>query len=46
VGRNGLVKAVHAGFPSSGSGVLYEKEKKEFVARVEALLAETQSAKK
>jgi peroxiredoxin len=38
VGRDGLVKAVHAGFPSPGSGVLYEKEKKEFVERVESLL--------
>ncbi len=46
VGRDGLVKAVHAGFPSSGSGILYEREKKDFVARVEALLAENQSAKK
>jgi len=46
VGRDGLVKGVHAGFPSPGSGVLYEKEKKEFVERVEALLAQNQSAKK
>jgi peroxiredoxin len=46
VGRDGLVKAVHAGFPSSGSGVLYEKEKKEFVERVEALLDQNQSAKR
>jgi thiol-disulfide isomerase/thioredoxin len=45
VGRDGLVKAVHAGFPSSGSGILYEQEKKDFVVRVEALLAENQSAK-
>jgi len=46
VGRDGLVKGVHAGFPSPGSGVLYEKEKKDFVERVEALLGENQSAKK
>jgi thiol-disulfide isomerase/thioredoxin len=46
VGRDGLVKAVHAGFPSSGSGILYQQEKKEFVERVEALLGETQSARK
>lgn len=46
VGRNGLVRAVHAGFPSPGSGILYQQEKKEFLARVEALLAETQSARK
>jgi thiol-disulfide isomerase/thioredoxin len=47
VGRDGLVKGAHAGFPSSGSGILYEKEKKEFVERVEKLLAENaQTAKK
>jgi thiol-disulfide isomerase/thioredoxin len=46
VGRDGLVKGVHAGFPSSGSGILYEQEKKEFVERVESLLAQTTSARK
>ena len=48
VGRDGLVRSAHAGFPSSGSGVLYEREKREFVAKVEALLAEKniQTAKK
>jgi thiol-disulfide isomerase/thioredoxin len=39
VGRDGLVKSVHAGFPSPGSGELYKKEKEEFVAKVEQLLA-------
>ena len=46
VGRDGLVKGVHAGFPSPGSGILYEQEKKDFVARVESLLAETTTAAK
>jgi len=39
VGRDGLVKSVHAGFPSPGSGELYKKAKDEFVAKVEELLA-------
>jgi thiol-disulfide isomerase/thioredoxin len=39
VGRDGLVKAVHSGFPSPGSGELYQKEKEEFTAEVETLLA-------
>lgn len=40
VGRDGLVRGVHAGFPSSGSGELFTKAKEEFEARVENLLAE------
>jgi thiol-disulfide isomerase/thioredoxin len=40
VGRDGLVKGAHAGFPSPGSGELYKKETAEFVAEVERLLAE------
>jgi len=43
VGRDGLVRAVHAGFPSPGSGELYKKETEEFIARVEKLLAENQT---
>src|ERR1017187_2873269 len=46
VGRDGLVKIVHAGFPSPGSGELYKKEKAEFVATVERLLAENQRSQK
>ena len=46
VGRDGLVKGVHAGFPSPGSGDLYKKEKAEFVATVERLLAENQRSQK
>jgi thiol-disulfide isomerase/thioredoxin len=44
VGRDGLVKGAHAGFPSSGSGDLYTKAKEEFVQEVERLLAENQSS--
>ena len=44
VGRDGLVKFVHAGFPSPGSGKLYQQEKKEFIAKVEQLLAANQTA--
>jgi len=40
VGRNGLVRAVHAGFPSKASGELYTRAKEEFTGEVERLLAE------
>jgi len=40
IGRNGLVRSVHAGFPSKASGELYTKAKEEFTAQVEHLLAE------
>jgi len=40
VGRDGLVRGAHAGFPSSGSGELFTKAKEDFVAEVENLLAE------
>ena len=40
VGRNGLVRGVHAGFPSKASGELYTKAKEEFTAQVEHLLNE------
>jgi peroxiredoxin len=46
VGRDGLVKHVHAGFPSPGSGELYKRDKEEFISTVEQLLAENQSARK
>ena len=46
VGRDGLVKLVHAGFTSPGSGELYRRDKEEFVATVERLLAENQSVRK
>ena len=38
VGRDGLVKFVHAGFPSSASGAMYKQAKEDFTARVEQLL--------
>jgi peroxiredoxin len=40
IGRDGLVRGAHAGFPSSGSGELFTKAKEEFEAKVERLLAE------
>jgi thiol-disulfide isomerase/thioredoxin len=44
VGRDGLVKRVHAGFPGPGSGELYRQATHEFTAEVERLLAENQSS--
>jgi thiol-disulfide isomerase/thioredoxin len=44
VGRDGLVRGVHAGFPSPGSGELYRQETQDFIARVEKLLAENQTS--
>ncbi len=40
VGRDGLVRGVHAGFPSSGSGELFAKAKEEFEEKVQKLLTE------
>lgn len=40
IGRDGLVRSVHAGFPSSASGDLHRQAKHEFAALVERLLAE------
>ena len=42
VGRDGLVKGSHVGFPSKASGALYEEAKKNFLATVEKLLAQKQ----
>jgi thiol-disulfide isomerase/thioredoxin len=44
VGRDGLVKKVHSGFPSPGSGELYNKEKQAFITEIEHLLAERQTS--
>jgi thiol-disulfide isomerase/thioredoxin len=44
LGRDGRVRSVHTGFPSSASGDLYRQAKTEFAAHVERLLAENQSA--
>jgi thiol-disulfide isomerase/thioredoxin len=40
IGRDGLVRKVHSGFPSPGSGELYQKEKQEFTSEIERLLSE------
>lgn len=40
VGRDGLVRGVHAGFPSPGSGELYRETTEQFTSMVEKLLAE------
>jgi thiol-disulfide isomerase/thioredoxin len=40
LGRDGLVRAVHAGYASKATGEFYEKEQKEFIAEVDRLLAE------
>ena len=40
VGRDGLVRKVHSGFPSHGSGELYQKEKQQFMTEIESLLSE------
>ena len=41
VGRDGLVRSVHAGFAGAVSGVFHETAKEEIVATVERLLAES-----
>jgi hypothetical protein len=46
VGRDGLVKAVHAGFPSAGSGAVYKQETADFIAKVERLLAANEASEK
>jgi thiol-disulfide isomerase/thioredoxin len=40
IGRDGRVRAVHAGFPSPGSGEFYKEAEKEVTTLVEKLLAE------
>ncbi len=42
LGRDGRVRSVHAGFPSSASGELYRESKEEFTAEVQRLLHENQ----
>jgi thiol-disulfide isomerase/thioredoxin len=41
IGRDGLVRGVHAGFAGAASGVFHETAKEEITATVERLLAET-----
>jgi hypothetical protein len=38
--RDGLVRNVHSGFSSLGSGELYRKEKQEFITEIERLFSE------
>ncbi len=40
LGRDGRVRGVHAGFPSSGSGSYYTQAERDIIAEVERLLAE------
>jgi len=40
LGRDGRVRAVHAGFPSPGSGAFYTKAEQDITTQVERLLAE------
>lgn len=44
LGRDGRARAVHAGFPSPGSGAFYEKAERELTEQVEKLLAEGASS--
>jgi peroxiredoxin len=46
VGRDGLVKAVHSGFPGPGSGELYKRDTEEIVSTVERLLAADKTTQK
>ena len=41
LGRDGLVRGVHAGFAGAASGVFHDNAKEEITATVERLLAET-----
>jgi hypothetical protein len=43
LGRDGRVRAVHAGFPSPGSGAYYAQAEREVTDLVERLLAEKES---
>ena len=44
LGRDGRVHSVHAGFPSNGSGELFQEAKAGFVTEVERLLADKASS--
>lgn len=43
LGRDGLVRGVHAGFAGAASGVFHDNAKEEITATVERLLSETKS---
>jgi thiol-disulfide isomerase/thioredoxin len=40
IGRDGLVKKIHAGFAAPASGVFHQRLKEEFTATIESLLSE------
>ena len=40
LGRDGRVRAIHAGFPSAGSGEFYSKAQRDIIGHVERLLGE------
>jgi peroxiredoxin len=44
IGRDGLVRVVHAGFPSPGSGAIYDATKREIKETIERLLDEPAGA--
>jgi thiol-disulfide isomerase/thioredoxin len=46
VGRDGLVRGVHAGFPSPGSGTFYTQAAREVTTEVERLLSEHAPARR
>jgi thiol-disulfide isomerase/thioredoxin len=45
IGKDGKVKATHAGFASPGSGVFNDQLKQEFTANIERMLAESNGQK-
>ncbi|MET0279727.1 MAG: TlpA disulfide reductase family protein [Steroidobacteraceae bacterium] len=46
VGRDGTVRAVHAGFASPSTGNFYQKQQQDFTSRIEQLLKEKASVDK
>jgi len=46
LGRDGRVRATHAGFPSPGSGEFYRKAERDVRAEVERLLAERDASRR
>ena len=40
LGKDGRVRAVHAGYASKATGEFYDKEQKAFIAEIDRLLAE------
>jgi len=41
IGRDGRVKATHAGFAAPGSGIFYKQLQEEFTSNIERLLKES-----